>query len=303
MSNPLKDIDPDKDVVVSEETKDDSINESEVGLYSDFNYRLNSSEIPADRAYAASQWQLKDTFDRVHDEFTGIWAIYANTDVYDGDKLLFAKGDLLQDSAGHEAEDRTPFFDVSFDEGSYTLTVDANQAYLDLVNTRGDLAQSFSVYTKMIRIAPGEKIDNQVTETYNEVERESNIVRTSTPENPSINVEKYTLDEGWEQGKKGDRDDVRLAYPLDPANLGVLGAEGETGTVSKPLDIGFFFENDGDVPLKDVTFSDATIKDTFGDVGNILCEVPVTDEDEIAAGEELGETRWVSPGTITTLDV
>lgn len=182
VSNPLKDIDPDKDVVVSEETKGDSINGSEIKLYSDFNYRLNSSEIPADRAYAASQWQLKDTFDRVHDEFTGIWAIYANTDVYEGNTLVYKKGDLLQDSAGHETQPRDGLFDVKFDGESYTLTVDATQKYLDLVNTRMDLANSFSVYTKMIRIAPGEKIDNQVLETYNEVERESNIVWTSTPD-------------------------------------------------------------------------------------------------------------------------
>ena len=59
-----------------------------------------------------------------------------------------------------------------------------------------------------LQIAPGEKIENQVKETYNNVDRESNIVWTSTPENPAIDVEKFTLSEGL---PAGDRDDAKLA--------------------------------------------------------------------------------------------
>jgi adhesin isopeptide-forming family sspB-C2 type protein/fimbrial isopeptide formation D2 family protein len=179
VSNPLKDIDPKKDVVLN--PGDDSINGSEVALNSVFNYQLNTSEIPADRAYAAKSWSLRDTFDRAHDRYTGIWAVHASTDLYDGDTRVAKKGDLLANSTGFVLDGYEALFTTAFDEASYTLTATATPAYLDLVNTRGDLAQGFSVFTKMERIATGERIENQYTETYNTVDRDSNIVWTHTP--------------------------------------------------------------------------------------------------------------------------
>lgn len=181
VSNPLKDINPSKDVVVSEQTGGTSINQTVLPLHQVFNYRLNTSTIPADRAYGAKDWSLTDTFDRMHDQYTGTWAIYADQDLYNGQTLLVAKGALLQDSAGHESEALRGLFTVTFDPASYTLKVVPTQKYLDLVNSRGDLPAGYSVYTQMIRIAPAAKVDNQTTETYNSVDRVSNIVWTSTP--------------------------------------------------------------------------------------------------------------------------
>lgn len=297
VSNPLKDIDPDKDVVVSEETKDNSINESEIALHSIFNYRLNSSEIPANRAYEASQWSLSDTFDRVHDSYTGIWAIYANTDVYDGEELLFAKGDLLQDSVGHEGETLGALFDVTFNEESYTITVTATQAYLDLVNSRGDLAQSFSVYTKMERIAPSERVENQVTESYNEVTRESNVVWTSTPENPEISIVKFTLDEGAEDG---DRDTTGDAFPITAAQFASMGAADAATNPEAGVKVGFIITNTGDVDLKNVTVSDATLEGTKGSIHDLDCEIPLTDDEKSALGEGAPETKLVPGAEVST---
>lgn len=253
VSNPLKDIDPSKDVVVSEQTGEDSINETEVALNGVFSYRLNSSVIPADRAYEAKNWSLRDTFDRVHDQYTGNWAVYASTDLYDGDTLLVEAGDLLQDSAGNGTAD---LFTVAWDEASYTLTVDATQKYLDLVNTRGDLEQAFSVYTQMIRIAPAEKVLNQTVENYNQVDRESNIVWTTTPENPAIDVEKYTLSEGLEAG---DRDTDTTAYSIPTKEL------------SAGTRVGIRVTNTGDVNLRNVTLTDRTHQGLAGDVRDITC--------------------------------
>lgn len=283
VSNPIKDIDPDKDVVVSEETKDESIDASEVKLNSDFNYRLNSSSIPANRAYKASQWSITDTFDRAYDQYTGIWAIYANEDLYDGDELIFKKGDLLQDSAGHETEPGSELFAVTFDENSYTFKAEATDKFLDFINTRQDLSQSFSVYTKMLRIAPGERIENKAIESYNDYERETNVVWTHTPENPAISVEKYTLVEGLE---KGDRDDIKLAYE----------------TTGKETMVGFDITNTGDVDLKELSLEDATLEGTYGSVANIFCEAP--DYVGIDKIENIGrDGKWTDISNIETLAV
>lgn len=136
------------------------------------------------------------------------------------------------------------------------------------------------IYTKMERIAPGEKIVNTLDETYNGVNRKSNEVWTHTPENPSIDVEKYTLKEGWEQGAKGDRDTVEQAL--------ALSAEGATNG----LQIGFTVTNTGDVDLKDVSLSDVTHEGTTGDVSDIMCEIPTAQagENPAAAGVAGGAT-------------
>lgn len=270
VSNPLKQINPDKDVVAKAGGKD-SIDGTEVKLDSEFNYLLNSSTIPADRAYQASQWSITDAFDRVHDQYTGIWAVYASTEVYNGDELVFGKGDLIQSSESKDAE----YFQTVFDEASYTFSIEALPAYLDLVNSRGDLEQQFSVYTKMIRIAPAEQVVNVFDESYNEVIRKSDKVVTRTPENPAIDIEKYTLSEGM---KKGDRDKLEDAYGLTVTEL------------KEGVEVGFRITNTGDVPLQNVKFGDVVINGTKGEVEDITCDLP-----------GLGDK--VSPAELTTLAV
>lgn len=256
VSNPLKNIQPDKDVVASEATNSESLTGKEIELNSVFNYRLNSSSIPANRAYKASQWSIADTFDKVHDQYTGTWAAYANEDIYNGDTLVYAKGDLLQDSAKHEAETATNLFDVTFDEDSYTFTIAATDAFLDLINTRTDLSQSFSVYTQMIRIAPSDKVENVATETYNNVKRDTNVVWTSTPENPAIDVEKWDVESGKDDG---DRDTAEDAIEV---------------TDEDAVKIGFTITNTGDVPLANITLTDETTAGT-GTMEDISCETPL----------------------------
>ncbi|HEU5223020.1 MAG TPA: LPXTG cell wall anchor domain-containing protein [Candidatus Lumbricidophila sp.] len=274
VSNPLKDIDPTKDVVVSEQTKDASISTTEVKLDSTFNYRLNSSELPANRAYGAKNWSISDKFDRIHDQYTGVWAVYANTDLYDGSTKIADKGDLLADSAGHEPVALQGLFKVTFDEVSYSIKVEATQKYLDLVNSRGDLAQAFSVYTQIIRIAPNDKISNVATENYNTVDRETNLVWTSTPQHPAIDVVKYTLSEGQD---KGDRDTEDKAFPVDQATINKMAADVSKNDPTAGVKVGFHITNTGDVPLQHVKVSDAVKSGTYGAVDQIVCQVPLSD--------------------------
>jgi adhesin isopeptide-forming family sspB-C2 type protein/fimbrial isopeptide formation D2 family protein len=277
VSNPLKEINPDKDVVVSAATGDKSIDGATIPLNDVFNYRLNSSEIPGNRAYDASTWSLSDTFDRVHDSYTGIWAVHASADLYDGDTRVAKKGDLLANSDSFTLDGHGDLFTVTFDEATYTLRVSATPAYLTLVNSRGDLAQAFSVYTKMVRIAPAEKVENKTIETYNGEDRESNIVWTTTPENPAIDVEKFTLSEGL---TAGDRDKADQAYEIPKHEL-------TAGTV-----IGIRVTNTGDVPLRNVTLTDKTHQGLAGTVTGIICvdgtvEVAPESIGDLAVGESI----------------
>jgi adhesin isopeptide-forming family sspB-C2 type protein len=306
VSNPLKDIDPKKDVVISEETKDASVNEAEIRLWTPFNYRLDSSEIPANRAYKASQWSVTDTFDRVHDQYTGIWAIYSNTDVYEGATLIFKKGDLLADSASHESEPWKDLFAVAFDATSYTFTATATQKYLDLVETRPELANAFSVYTKIVRIAPAEKIENKVTESYNGFVRDSNIVWTFTNEYPAIAIEKFTLAEG---NADGDRDDVRLAYEMTAEQLATGQADQGVPAAQNGVAVGIRFSNSGDVPLVNVQLADVTHDGMHGELEGMVCAVPAAPAGTAPAAI-LGTTAlvpdengmvWVRPSSITEL--
>ncbi|MCB5280314.1 Aggregation substance [Arthrobacter sp. ES1] len=292
VSNPLTAIDPGKDVVVDEASKDASLDGKDVKLFSTFNYRLNSSLIPANRAYKAGAWLLADTFDKIHDSYTGIWAIYANADLYEGGKLIFKKGALLADSAGHESVPYDGLFTVTFDQGTYKLSVTPTQKYLDMVNTRGDLAQGFSVYTKMERIAPGDAIVNKTVESYNAVDRGSNTVTTRTTESPAISVESFTLDEGLD---KGDRDDVKDA-------LGLTDEQLKSGT---PL--GFRISNTGDVALAKVSFSAATAAGTAGTIADVVCEVPLDAKTAAALNngsqQKAPATTWIAASDLTALAI
>lgn len=293
VSNPLKDIDPSKDVVADESSKEKSVNGTEIKLDSTFSYRLRSSEIPAGRAYGVSDWQVADTFDKVHDSYTGMWAVYADTDVYDGDRLVFHKGDLLSDSAGHEGETYGALFTATWDAEAGRLVVTATDAYEKLVNTRPDLAQAWSVYTRMERIAPAERIVNTFDETYNGTERHSNEVWTTTAEHPGIDVEKYTLFEGLE---KGDRDDAGSAYQLKPVSQtdgskDASAVKPEDSTPVSPhedVQVGFKVTNTGDVDLKNVSLTDKTLDGTTGSVGSIMCELPVEQAGQTADAEAGG---------------
>lgn len=238
VSNPLKEINPSKDVVVN--MGDESANGKSIYLGSTFLYQLDSSILPADRAYQkVSDWKITDKLDTAHDRYTGQWAVYATRDLKDGDALLAAKGERIA-GTGVDSErfGGDLFTTVQTDDG--TITVTATQRYLDLVSA-SDAEAGFRAYIQCVRIAVGERIVNAFREVLNGVDRPSNEVWTRTPDQtPSIDVEKYDIASGETEG---NRDDPKQALKME-------GGEQE---------IGIKITNTGKVDLSKLTLKDALL--------------------------------------------
>lgn len=238
VSNPLKEINPSKDVVVN--MGDESANGKSIYLGSTFLYQLDSSILPADRAYQqVSDWKITDKLDTAHDRYTGQWAVYATRDLKDGETVLAAKGARIAGTGVDSAKYGGDLFaTVQTDDG--TVTVTATQRYLDLVSASNAEA-GFRAYIQCTRIAVGDKIVNAFREVLNGVERPSNEVWTRTPDQtPSIDVEKYDIQSGEQAG---DRDDPKQALKME-------GADQE---------IGIKVTNTGKVDLAKLTLKDALL--------------------------------------------
>ncbi len=238
VSNPLKEINPSKDVVVN--MGDESANGKSIYLGSTFLYQLDSSILPADRAYQqVSDWKIVDKLDTAHDRYTGQWAVYATRDLKDGDALLAVKGERIA-GTGVDSErfGGDLFTTVQTDDG--TITVTATQRYLDLVSA-SNMEAGFRAYIQCARIAVGERIVNAFREVLNGVERPSNEVWTKTPDQtPSIDVEKYDIQSGEQAG---DRDDPKQALKME-------GGEQE---------IGIKVTNTGKTDLAKLTLTDVLL--------------------------------------------
>lgn len=103
VSNPLKPLIPVKDVTIT--VGGDSVDGSEIVLNSFFNYKLESSVIPANRAYPkVTKWGITDQLDEKYDKFSGRWVVIARNDVYGTDgKVLFKAGDVIAESKAYHA--------------------------------------------------------------------------------------------------------------------------------------------------------------------------------------------------------
>lgn len=238
VSNPLKEINPSKDVVVN--MGDESANGKSVYLGSTFLYQLDSSVLPADRAYQqVTDWKIVDKIDTAHDKYTGQWAVYATRDLSDGDTKLASKGERIAGSGVDSARFGGDLFTLT-QAADGTITITATQRYLDLVSAANAEA-GWRAYVQCTRIAVGDKIVNRFTETLNGTDRPSNEVWTKTPDQtPSIDVEKYDIASGE---TKGDRDDPKQA-------LKMTGADQE---------IGIKITNTGKVDLAKLTLKDTLL--------------------------------------------
>lgn len=257
VSNELKPINPKKDVTIK--VGGDSVDGQSVYLNRKFLYRLESSIIPANRAYPqVSQWKIVDKFDLGHDKYLDNWAVYAARDVYKDGKVIAAKGDMI----GGKGFDSTAFggdlFTASYQEDG-TLTVEATSLYLQLVSADNGHEAGFVAYPQMERIHIGDRIENQFTEYYNEKVLPSNTVWTRTPDmTPSLHIEKYDVKSGE---KLGDRDDVKDALNMGSDGIQIAFKITNTSKVDKTTGEGAIFRA-ADLKLTDRTVAgEGTVTD------------------------------------------
>jgi adhesin isopeptide-forming family sspB-C2 type protein len=251
VTNPLPVINPKKDVVIN--VGGESHDGGTIIKGSTFEYRLDSSAMPGNRAYPQiSNWDIADDYDETHDMYMGQWAVYATEDIVDTDgTVLYAKADLVtvdniqqptvaERKAGTAKTAQPIYFTVTVQNGAFEAH--ATDAYLKLATANDKTTQQWTLYVQFMRITTGD-VTNQFDETINHAVRHSNIVTTTTPDShPAIDVEKFDVKGGL---VKGDRD--KKSEPL---------------LVDGDTTIGFQITNTGDETLHRLTLSDRTIAGT-----------------------------------------
>ena len=214
VSNPLKPINPTKDVTVR--VGGASVNGQSIYKDRTFLYRLDSSMIPANRAYPqVDQWAITDHLDTEHDEYTGRWAVYAARDLYKDGTVVAKAGDKLAGDGFDSKKFGGDLFALDYKDG--TVTVTATDVYRALVSADNAHENGWTAYIQCKRTAIAERVENRFTERFNDKTFESNVVWTRTPDmTPGLHLEKYDVKSGEQLG---DRDDVKDALKMDGDSL------------------------------------------------------------------------------------
>lgn len=248
VTNPLKPINPAKDVTVK--VGGASVNGKSIYKDRTFLYRLDSSVIPANRAYPqVDQWTITDHLDTAHDEYIGQWAVYAARDLYKDGTVLAAKGSKLAGSDFDSSKFGGDLFTLDYKDG--TATVTATDTYRALVSADVEHENGWTAYIQCKRTAVAERVENKFTEQYNDKTMESNVVWTRTPDmTPSLHLEKYDVKSGE---KLGDRDDVKDALKMTGDSLEIAFKITNTSKVDSSTGEGAWFQ------AKDLKLTDDTI--------------------------------------------
>ena len=212
VTNPLKPINPAKEVTVK--VGGASANGRSIYKDSTFLYQLDSSILPAHRAYPqVDRWDIVDSLDPAFDECTGQWAVYATRDLLSGGEVVASKGDRIAGSGFDSSKFGGDLFTLSTAvvDGRNVVTIEATGRYRALVSDDSHEA-GWRAYIQCKRLAVTDRHENRFTEHYNDKTLESNVVWTRTPDmTPSIHIEKYDVESGEQAG---DRDDVKDALKM-----------------------------------------------------------------------------------------
>ena len=212
VTNPLKPINPAKDVTVK--VGGASANGRSIYKDSTFLYQLDSSILPANRAYPqVDQWDIEDALDPAFDEYTGQWAVYATRDLVSGGEVVASKGDRIAGSDFDSSKFGGGLFTLSTAvvDGRNVVIIEATGRYRALVSD-GSHEAGWRAYIQCRRLAVTDRHENRSTEHCNDKTLESNVVWTRTPDmTPSISVEKWDRKSGW---PNGDRDNSKDALTV-----------------------------------------------------------------------------------------
>ena len=248
VSNPLKPVNPTKDVTVR--VGGASVNGQSIYKDRTFLYRLDSSMIPANRAYPqVDQWTITDHLDTKHDEYTGRWAVQAARDLYKDGTVIAKAGDRLAGDGFDSKKFGGDLFALDYKDG--TVTVTATDVYRALVSADNAHENGWSAYIQCKRTSIAERVENRFTERFNDTTFESNVVWTRTPDmTPSLHLEKYDVKSGEQLG---DRDDVKDALKMDGDSLQIAFKITNMSKVDSSTGEGAWFQ------AKDLKLTDDTI--------------------------------------------
>ena len=167
--NNVPKIEPKKDVVIDHLSKE-SLDGKDVKLNQTFNYKLVGSLIPKDRSEQLFEYNFRDDYDEIHDNYQSVYQVFAAVDFETSDGQKFKVGDELTKFTSQVVDKAKGKVDISFDDTFLKSILETSEFQAE-------------VYLQMTRIQSG-TVENTYYHTVNGVEVVSNTVVTHTPEEP-----------------------------------------------------------------------------------------------------------------------
>ena len=165
--NNVPKIEPKKDVVIDHLSKE-SLDGKELKLNQTFNYKLVGFLMPKDRSEQLFEYKFGDDYDEAHDEYQGVYQVFAAVDFETSDGQKFKAGDELTKYTSQVVDKDKGKVDISFDDAFLKSVLETSVFQAE-------------VYLQMTRIKAG-TVENTYRHTVNGVEVVSNTVVTHTPE-------------------------------------------------------------------------------------------------------------------------
>ena len=165
--NNVPKIEPKKDVVIDHLSKE-SLDGKELKLNQTFNYKLVGFLMPKDRSEQLFEYKFGDDYDEAHDEYQGVYQVFAAVDFETSDGQKFKAGDELTKFTSQVVDKVKGKVDISFDDAFLKSVLETSVFQAE-------------VYLQMTRIKAG-TVENTYRHTVNGVEVVSNTVVTHTPE-------------------------------------------------------------------------------------------------------------------------
>ncbi|WP_449451793.1 SspB-related isopeptide-forming adhesin [Streptococcus suis] len=165
--NNVPKLDPKKDVVVDLSHSTESLAGKDIELGTVFNYKLSGAELPANRGSEIFAYTWYDDYDEKHDQYDGVYKIYAATAFETEDGTRYAAG-----------TDLTRFSIQTVDTKNGEVFTRLDESFLRSIS---DLSVfKTDKYMQVKRIATGD-VHNTYTHGVNDAKVDSDTVTTHTP--------------------------------------------------------------------------------------------------------------------------